>query len=318
MSHEPGSICRRNAPGALEVALADTRERAAAIRGGSGLCASSEFSAEVEALRLHALAARLPDQFEVLSREPDAFGLSEQNPCSHSERGFCFPMSTLPDYPFPVKSVRGERVEEEILRMRQDAAGSNTVPVIIGDRESALRLLDVWDDPFDHEAVLAAAAEFSVKTWLARRREEDGEMSDDESLMEIHPGGTAPMTQLTVGYDFNGKANPEIFIATLPTDDPCAIPVLLRFGNWNACPAPEEHMGMALYWAERYGAEIATVTSDVVEYTVTRPPQSDAEALELAWEQYLYCADIVDQGVGSVATLAQALRHSTRWYFWWD
>jgi hypothetical protein len=77
-------------------------------------------------------------------------------------------------------------------------------------------------------------------------------------------------------------------------------------------------MAVARYWRDRFGAEIAAVSSDVVEFTVSRPPSDDAQALELAWQQYLYCADIVDQGVGSVATLAQSLRHSTRWYFWWD
>lgn len=78
MSHEPNPICRRNAPGALEIALADTRERAAAIRRGAGLFASSELAAEIEALRLHALAAGLCGHFEILSEEPDAFGYEHQ------------------------------------------------------------------------------------------------------------------------------------------------------------------------------------------------------------------------------------------------
>ncbi len=41
------------------------------------------------------------------------------------------------------------------------------------------------------------------------------------------------------------------------------------------------------------------------------------EALKLAREQYLYCGDIVSQGVGSIAGLAAILEVSTHWYFWW-
>jgi hypothetical protein len=40
--------------------------------------------------------------------------------------------------------------------------------------------------------------------------------------------------------------------------------------------------------------------------------------MALAWEQYWYCLDIVDQGVGSVSALAATLLNSTYWYFWWD
>ncbi len=163
-----------------------------------------------------------------------------------------------------------------------------------------------------------AAESFSPAEWFAEQREQEEEFVLDDSQMEIHPNGTGAMTHLTIGYDHQNKPHAEIFIATLPTGDSAAIPVHLRLGDWNSCPSPHVHMALARYWWKRFGAQIATVSADVVEYTVERPPADDAEAMELAWEQYLYCCDIVDQGVGSVATLAQALRHSTRWYFWWD
>jgi hypothetical protein len=176
-------------------------------------------------------------------------------------------------------------------------------------------VVEVWEESFDLQEELSAAEGFSPAAWFAERREEEDEYVLDDSQMEIHPRGTGPMTQLTVGYDHKNKPHAEIFIATLPTGDPAAIPVHLRFGDWNSCPSAHVHMALARWWGGRFGAQIATVSCDIVEYTVERPPSSDAEAMELAWEQYLYCVDIVDQGVGSVATLAQALRHSTKWYF---
>lgn len=179
-------------------------------------------------------------------------------------------------------------------------------------------MIELWGEPFDHDNEIARSAQLSPDQWFADRRQDEDEYLLDESQDEVHPAGTSPMTQLTIGHDHRGRPKPEVFIATVPTTDSSAIPVFMRFGDWNACPPPHVHMAMARYWRDRFGAEIATLSSDVMEFTVSRPPSDDAQALELAWQQYLYCADIVDQGVGSVATLAQALRHSTRWYFWWD
>ncbi|MEO6708543.1 MAG: DUF4253 domain-containing protein [Planctomycetota bacterium] len=45
---------------------------------------------------------------------------------------------------------------------------------------------------------------------------------------------------------------------------------------------------------------------------------SATDALVLAFEQYHCCEDIVTQGVGALDALAEALRRSTVWYFWWD
>ena len=51
---------------------------------------------------------------------------------------------------------------------------------------------------------------------------------------------------------------------------------------------------------------------------VERRPGTRDEALNLAREQYAYCNDIVDQGVGTLSTLAAELTAHDWWYFWWD
>ena len=71
-------------------------------------------------------------------------------------------------------------------------------------------------------------------------------------------------------------------------------------------------------WHRSYGAELVVMTHDILEFSVSRPPRSRADALELAREQYRYCADIVDQGTESVSNLAATLLNGTTWYFWWD
>jgi hypothetical protein len=221
-------------------------------------------------------------------------------------------------FPFPVSSVPGGRAEEELLRLRRSLAPSGSTPVILGGFDDASRLFDLWDESYDLAAELGRAEALDVEKWVAKRKEEDAEAYEDEMLTRIYPEGTATMHRLTVGYDYKGKVLPEVFIATLPTADSTLIPLHLRFGDWNACPSPHVHTAMARYWKEKYGAEIATMTADVVEFTVSSPPTDHVQATELAWQQFLYCGDIVSQGVGSVATLAEALKGSTRWYFWWD
>ncbi len=63
-------------------------------------------------------------------------------------------------------------------------------------------------------------------------------------------------------------------------------------------------------WEERFGTEIVCVGHDTLEFEVTRSP--------VTREQYLYCPDIVDQGVGDVLPLAATLLGASKWFFWWD
>ena len=74
---------------------------------------------------------------------------------------------------------------------------------------------------------------------------------------------------------------------------------------------------MAKRWYEQYGAIPAVVTNDVLEFRLPRPVDREA-ALALALEQYAWCSDIVEQGVGTIGALADTLARSTVWYFWWD
>lgn len=51
---------------------------------------------------------------------------------------------------------------------------------------------------------------------------------------------------------------------------------------------------------------------------VPRPPRDRVEAKALAREQYLYCADIMEQGTNTLVKLASALLDAEAWFFWWD
>lgn len=186
------------------------------------------------------------------------------------------PENFLNNLPFPAVGVTGEKAEAELLKRRELRA--DTTPVIVGDRESVERLIELWDEPFDGKRESELALELSPEKWFARRREDGDEYTLDDSQSEVHESGAAPMTRLAIGYDYRGVARPEVLIATLPTDDAALIPILLRFGAWNACPEAHEHAAPARYWRGKFGAEIATLSSDVIDLVASEPSHSDARS----------------------------------------
>lgn len=96
------------------------------------------------------------------------------------------------------------------------------------------------------------------------------------------------------------------------------LPLDLMVGGWNECPFPHEHAVVWQKWAREYGARIVYYGGDTIEMIVDHPPRTVDELRELTREQFLYCTDIVYQGVGSTSELAKALARSRAWYFWWD
>lgn len=126
-------------------------------------------------------------------------------------------------------------------------------------------------------------------------------------------GQIAALGELT---QFNG-AKEALWIALVPCREPWEVPAVLSYGGWNACPMPAEHVAVFREWHARHGAEPLVIGGDTVELLV-RPLEDPAEAKRIAIEQYAYCSDIVDQGTGSVETLAAELLGASVWFFWWD
>jgi len=104
----------------------------------------------------------------------------------------------------------------------------------------------------------------------------------------------------------------------MEVDSSWKIPAHLKYGGWNDCPHSEIHCAVWKYWEKKYGARIIGANSDTIEAYVTNPPKSKEEAMQLAWEQYLYCSDIVDQGVETISNLGVTLLNNKCWFFWWD
>ncbi|BFM11536.1 hypothetical protein R50072_16890 [Simiduia litorea] len=174
------------------------------------------------------------------------------------------------------------------------------------------------------DAIITRASQLDIDTWFGARRV-DIEMDVEESAVGLMdrvgnwPSDVVDQPGFSLAHDMmSGQLHTQLMGAKLQVDQSWQIPAHFHFGGWNECPAPDVQCAIWRYWQAKYGAHIVAVSNDVIEAYVERPPQTEAEAMALAWQQYCYCSDIVDQGVETVANLAATLLNHSVWFFWWD
>jgi hypothetical protein len=220
---------------------------------------------------------------------------------------------------YPVIDVPGKQAVERWFQLREEGGRVGFHPLIVGDAQDMSRVIGADIEAESPEAVseiLASAAKIEPVKFFEHRQ--GGGSSETPELGEW-PDTLLPEQPITAVTDIlSGAFKPKVFIAKIPTLKSYEVPAYLHWGGWNECPMPEEHVTILRHWNELYGAEIISLSGDVLECAVNRPPTDKETAFRLAHEQYLYCADIVDQGVGSLYALAAQLINSRTWSFWWD
>ena len=214
-------------------------------------------------------------------------------------------------------AVDGLHAVSELYRLRSEYPRTGLYPIILGDEEDLERLEEGRYERFDPEAILAESRKLNPARWLARRPKEAPELYDfpEGEWPEDEPEEMGIVTHLDV---LSREPKSKVFIGLLRVNSPWEVFAHLQWGGWNDCPLPAVHCALHRYWEEKWGAQPSSVTGDVVQCIVTRPPLDHKAALALAREQYIYCYDIVDQGVQSIAVLAAGLRCARHWFFWWD
>lgn len=232
--------------------------------------------------------------------------------------------------PFERVTVPGQLALAEYDRLQTASRG---LPVVVGGDEDLERLAEQFS--IGDTAVFGSA----VAGLEARQPDEILALADTiafpdgsrdwvdalrhaaaVSAKEDWPAGLAPDAPgLTVATDvLSGRPLEQVHILLIPAEHSWQIPAYLRWGGWNACPAPEYHVAALRRWHDLYGAEVVGMSGDVINLRVRRPPQDRAAAIALACEQYAYCPDFVDQGTGTITALGAGLINSDWWFFWWD
>lgn len=181
------------------------------------------------------------------------------------------------------------------------------------------------DDGYDAKSVLQEGADAEKgKQFLDERFEEyfadvqdDFDMSYEEFIGE-YDGDPECLTGFSSLFDMSNNTA-ETILFEVPTTNPWEVAAYVPFGGWNECPDPSDMVNVLKYWFDRYGAVPATITHDTLEMLVPAPADESA-ALELAKEHYAFTPDRVDQGTesGTLSEVAESLKVSTVWFFWWD
>ena len=222
---------------------------------------------------------------------------------------------------------------------KRDSAQEGFVPVLIkADDETLLECLVMNADPKNdadiYEFDLKTVTEYRKKMLSApikdgqavmeeligQRKEEaeDDDMDWDEEVLGEMEGGY-DNDRFSCYWNSDNDMTYPLILAEIPVKNPWEIFAYLPFGNWNDCPDTPDLMAAAKYWFEQYGAVPAAMSHDELEFLLPAPVPKE-KAMEVALEQYGFCPDIVDQEPedATVGALADVLRQSTVWYFWWD
>ena len=107
-------------------------------------------------------------------------------------------------------------------------------------------------------------------------------------------------------------------IAFYPTPYSWQVPAFWSYGAIDCVPDHEEVLVTLKRWEERYGARIIFFAFKYMELMVEKQPQSNEEALHLAFEQSEFCVDLYQMQFTTPEELAGYLLEAIRWEFWWD
>ncbi len=223
---------------------------------------------------------------------------------------------------FTTISIPGAEALAELEKRREAYPKTGQYPFLIGDSEELERISEAAEfNDQNPEQIIQASLGIDLDEWIAKRRafdEEDYGFSVEPILGEW-PDEILEKGSIGLHRDIlTGKIKPEVYLGTAAISQPWHLPAVLKYGGWNDCPAPEVQCAFHRKWQAEFGVQITGMSGDVVECLVTNPPLDHKSAIELAWQQYWYCADIVEQGCESINNLAATLLDSSYWYFWWD
>jgi hypothetical protein len=227
-------------------------------------------------------------------------------------------------------TVPGHQALAEWERLK--AAGRGW-PVVIGGDEDLERIADQFsmNDPTVSGAAMPGTELRSSEEILAKAttikfpgdlRKWPGAYQPQDLRAPVGDWPAAVKTDqpgLSVALDLvSGATLDNVHLLLIPCNAGWEVPAYLRWGDWNACPPPEYHVAALRHWNHRYGADLVGINGDTINLLAARSPATREAAMALAREQYEYCPDIVDQGVGSISALAASLMSSPWWYLWWD
>lgn len=209
-------------------------------------------------------------------------------------------------------------IESRYLELYKDGKINGYYPVILVPSDILYDALTVNFEASSTKELIEFSNEIDVSKFFKSKRDQYeytaeyqvpiGEFSQEEAN-----------DYLSTYLDFNvSLPYNEVLILKIPTRKPWEILGYIPMGGYNDCPTPDCQIAIAEYWYKKYKAVPTVITSNSIEFMIETPPQNFQDAEKLAYEHYLFCNEIISNGLGSLRKLASILKDSTVWSFWWE
>lgn len=178
------------------------------------------------------------------------------------------------------------------------------------------------------EVIIEEATKFPINEWFIRRKNQLELEFDSYSCVELATGAMDSdflsfpgMPVLEVG----GKAHILLVPVNEPWEAVAFVPVLETWNN-PEINSPVIHAAVWRSWYRRWGAVPCFASYNSLLMKPAATPASWDELISLAWEHYSYCDDLLYEDIFSgqnrsawtIADLANFIRRSGFWSFWWD
>ena len=79
--------------------------------------------------------------------------------------------------------------------------------------------------------------------------------------------------------NFGISEGSNVYLVEVPVKEPWQVFAYIPMGEWNECPTAEEHMAVAKYWYEKYGAVVAHISNDMIQYYLPKSVKGDTMSL---------------------------------------
>ena len=211
-----------------------------------------------------------------------------------------------------------EIIEKRYTELYKDGSKNGYYPLILVPSDVLYDALTINLDETKAEDYIGFSEEIDIRKFFNSKRNQYE--FDEKYLAEVGEFSDEDSNDYLAGYLDVDTSFPyeEVLILKIPTRNPCEILGHIPMGGYNDCPTPEYQIAAAKYWFEQYKAVPAVISSNTIEFIIENPPKDLKSAEKLAYEHYLFCNDIIDQGIETIRKLASILKNSMIWCFWWE
>jgi hypothetical protein len=221
--------------------------------------------------------------------------------------------------PFEFIEIAGDQAEAAISQIRR--SHPHKTPILLADPAAAAAMFEgLVEAEKSTVEWLAMARDVDLDEWYRMRVAYWQRLQEADGAV-VPPRGPWPRavivpTTLAGAWDDIGLRKRRVIIVLLPTAEAAEAPAFLSFGSeWEDCPLPPVLVALCRDWHVRFGAVPVTLSEDLMEFHVARPPQTRAAAERLALEHFHACPTVIE---GTLQEYAARLVGAGVWQLIWE